>query len=361
MPKNYSKSKLKFIFTVLQIILFVIIIVYADELSKGNEKIYINQPLFVQIDDGSSDSISLDSIAIVELNEQDQGIIQYVVQPGDNLSKIASTFGITVSHIKKINNIGSRPIRPGDKLVVTDNEEGIIYSLTDKSNVLVFANKYNFNLEDFMALNSIPDETEILQQGQELFLPISYEKAYEIGLLERPAPEPKPIKKYVPVINKPLANSTKKPTTSSTSTSTASATTSNGSTSKKILSKYVFNKKINNRFAPGNCTWYVATQMPKIFPYTDENNQDRPFGGNAKERYGNASAAGLSVGKSPRAGSIVVYNQLRSAAGHVGIVRSYDASNGDMIIEDMNYAGKYIVTKRTDNSSNSKIIGYIYP
>lgn len=362
MPKNYSKSKLKFVFTLFQIVLFVIIIVYADEFSRGDELPYINQTLFVQSDNGNSDSISLDFVATVELNDQDQWVIQYVVKAWDSLSKIASNFWISVSHLKKINNIWSRPIRPWDKLVVTDNNEWIIYSLPEKTNVLVFSNRYNFNMEDFMALNSISDETEILQEWQELFLPISYERAYEIWLLERPAPEPEPIKKYVPVINRPLANSTSKPKPStSNSTNTSSSTSSNWSSSNKILSKYVYKRELNNKFAPWNCTWYVAAEMPKIFTYIDEKTQDRPFGWNAKDRYKNASAAWLSVWKTPRAWAIIVYGQLRSAAWHVWIVRSYDSSNWDMVVEDMNYAWKYIVTKRTDNSSNSKIIWYIYP
>jgi hypothetical protein len=31
-----------------------------------------------------------------------------------------------------------------------------------------------------------------------------------------------------------------------------------------------------------------------------------------------------------------------------------------LVVEDMNYAGKFIVTKRIDYANNSKIVGYIY-
>jgi len=41
------------------------------------------------------------------------------VQAGDTLDKIARTFGSTVSHIKEINKI-TGPIRPGDRLMITD-------------------------------------------------------------------------------------------------------------------------------------------------------------------------------------------------------------------------------------------------
>lgn len=100
--------------------------------------------------------------------------------------------------------------------------------------------------------------------------------------------------------------------------------------------------------------------MPNIFKYTSETTQERPFGGNANQRYNNAQKAGLSVGKNPRAGAIIVYSALRSSAGHVGIVRSVDSANGTMVVEDMNYEGKFVVTKRVENINRSGIIGYIY-
>jgi surface antigen len=100
--------------------------------------------------------------------------------------------------------------------------------------------------------------------------------------------------------------------------------------------------------------------MTNIFPYTSETTQSRPFGGNANQWYNNAKKAGFSVGQTPRAGSIVVYSNLRSSAGHVGIVRSVDTANGTMVVEDMNYEGKFVVTRRTESTSRGGIIGYIY-
>jgi surface antigen len=51
---------------------------------------------------------------------------------------------------------------------------------------------------------------------------------------------------------------------------------------------------------------------------------------------------------------------LRSSAGHVGKVVSYSASEGTMVIRDMNYAGKFIVTERYEDPDNSAIKCYIY-
>lgn len=66
------------------------------------------------------------------------------------------------------------------------------------------------------------------------------------------------------------------------------------------------------------------------------------------------------MGSAPKPGAIIVYQQLRSAAGHVGIVRSVDWDNKTMVIEDMNYDGKFVVTRRTDKIERSGVIGYIY-
>lgn len=132
-----------------------------------------------------------------------------------------------------------------------------------------------------------------------------------------------------------------------------------GKNNGKILSKWVYNQDIKNGFYAGQCTWYVAVKTPEIFGPVVDGKQDRPFGGDARQRYSNAKKAGFSVGQKPKAGAIIVYGTLRSSAGHVGKVVSVDGN--DIVVEDMNYAGKFIVTRRTESADNSKIIGYIYP
>ncbi|MBU0626922.1 LysM peptidoglycan-binding domain-containing protein [Patescibacteria group bacterium] len=89
---------------------------------------------------------------------------------------MASIFGSTVGHITEVNHIKG-PIRPGNVLVITDEEKGFVYELPEKTNIVVFANKYNLNLEDLMTLNYIQDETEILFEGSEIFINITDEQA----------------------------------------------------------------------------------------------------------------------------------------------------------------------------------------
>lgn len=95
-------------------------------------------------------------------------------------------------------------------------------------------------------------------------------------------------------------------------------------------------------------------------------NGNRIFGGNAKDWYKNAQsaaakAAGIKTSRNtPKVGGIVVYAALRSYAGHVAVIKAYYPESGEMLLEDMNYVGKYVVTQRWDNVSNPKIIGYVY-
>jgi surface antigen len=334
-----------------------VLIANADKLtSTASDMGYIN-PAFVG-DSEKDVTINMDTFKTT-IDDTDEGaIVQYIVQEDDTLEKIASRFGTTVSNIKKINGISA--IKPGQKLIVTDKEDGIIYTVRETQNIKVFANKYGLNLEDLMTLNYITDTTEILQKGQEVFINVSAEKANAIpGFIDKGQPNLNP-----PVVKpKPVIATTKTTTTTTTTTSTASTsspTTVGAASVSQTTSQRTFTKNISNGFARGYCTRYVATQMKNIFPYTSETTQSRPFAGDAKYRYTNAKNAGFSVGQSPRAGAIIVYGSSVNPAGHVGIVKSVNTAEGTMVIEDMNYKGKFVVTRRVESTSRSGIIGYIY-
>ena len=246
---------------------------------------------------------------------------------------------------------------------ISNQVDGIIYTVTDKTNVVVFANKYNLNLQDLMTLNYVQDETEIFSPGQEIFINITKDKAYELGLLEKPAPEiiPKSTIAYRPTNNKSgktiVKTTTKKATTI---VSDADSADTMDTTKGTIISSRTYTKKIKNGFAVGYCTWYAAIISPNIFPYINEMTQSRDFGGDANQWCANAKKAGFRVGSKPAVGALIVYSKLRSSAGHVGKVINYYPDDGKMIIRDMNYLGKFIVTERREDTDNSKISCYIY-
>ena len=287
----------------------------------------------------------------------DLAVVQYIVQDWDTLEKIATEFWTTVKNLKKINGISS--VKPWQKIVVTNEEDGILYKVRENQNIKVFANKYGLDLKDLMTLNYITDDSEILYEGQEIFINLSEEKANNIPwFIDKAQPD-----LSIPVV-KPKTTTTKT-TTKTTSTAWANVTIWNVTTatnSSKVLKKWTYNANITNGFYRGYCTWYVATQVPSIFKYTSETTQERPFGWDAVKWYNNAKAAWYTVSKTPRSNSIVVYTKLRSAAGHVWIVKQYPYNwdNTKMLVEDMNYAGKFVVTQRIESVNRAEIIGYIY-
>jgi len=362
MTRTHKVSKTRIFLTILCLLIFGVVVSVADRCCTPADLQYVN-PTFVS--DTSKDvSINLDAMSVSMDETNDTAVVQYIVQEWDTFESIATEFWTTVSNLKKINWISN--IKPWQKIVVTNEEDWILYKVRENQNIKVFANKYGLDLKDLMTLNYITDDSEILYEGQEIFINLSEEKANNIpGFIDKAQPD-----LSIPVV-KPKPKTTTKTTTTTKNNTTKTSTTNNwgstatitsSSSSSKIIKKWTYNANINNGFYRGYCTWYVATQVPSIFRYTSEWTQERPFGGNASTWYSAAKAAGYTVSKTPRAGSIIVYSNLRSSAGHVWIVRQYPYNwdNSKMLVEDMNYAGKFVVTQRIESTSRAGIIGYIY-
>lgn len=358
MTRTRKVRKGRIILTITCLFIFVVLVSIADRFTTATDLEYVN-PAFVS--DSSRDvAINLDAMSISMDETTDLAVVQYIVQEWDTFESIATEFWTTVSNLKKINGISS--IKPWQKIVVTNEEDGILYKVRENQNVKVFANKYWLDLKDLMTLNYITDESEILYEGQEIFINLSEDKANNIpGFIDKAQPDLSiPVVKPKPK-NTTIAktSSTSKKTSSSSSSPSSSVTTSSWW---KTVKKWTYNANITNWFYRGYCTWYVATQVPSIFKYTSENTQSRPFGWNASTWYSSAKAAWYTVSKTPRTNSIVVYSKLRSSAGHVWIVRQYPYNwdSSKMLVEDMNYAGKFVVTQRVEKVNRSEIIWYIY-
>ena len=358
MPIHKGLHGAKFVVSLFLIVLFAYVIVYADTFFTGDEVTVIN-PIFTEASTNDLASINVNTIIVNDWTQDNRGVIQYIVQAGDTLGGIASKFGTTISHLKKINAIGHSPMRGWQKLIVTDEQEWFVYTLQENTTIGVFADTYGLNKEDLMSLNYMQDETELLTAWQELFINLSTEQAYQANLLERP--KPRPIVAQRPTIIKSSSSSKKTPSKTSQKSPTRSSVAPSSSRNNDIISQWTYNETIFNGFYAWTCTRYMAITTPAIFGPVKDGKQNRPFWWDARTWYANAKKAGFSVGQTPRVGSIVVYSALRSSAGHVGKVTKYLPDEWKMIIRDMNYAGKFIVTDRREDSNNDKIIWYIYP
>lgn len=335
--------------------------VYAD-------KFYYDQPIasanahFVDDAITSDGTINVNTVILDNIQE-DWGVIQYVVQQGDSLGGIARRFGTTTSRLQDINQLGRSPIRPWQKLLIVDDEEWFIYTIPAPINVGIFADKYGLNVQDLMSLNYLQDETEVLMAQQEIFINLDLEWAYQAGLLERPKPKPVVVRKPAT----PVVQTASRTRTSNANVPAATisqpAPARSSSSSSDIVAQWTFNKNISNGFYRGHCTWYAAIITPEIFPYVSETQQNRPFGGNANQWYDNARNAWFAVGQSPRNGALIVYqNGWRWAyAWHVWRIMQYNAAEWKMLIREMNWKWKFIVTDRRESVDNANIKWYIYP
>ena len=357
MTRKTKVSKTKLLFTILSIVLFTVVLVNVDAFwsSAEDATVPVNADfLWVEEPDVG---INPDNITLSD-NGEESPVVSYIVQEGDSLEKISKEFWVPIKDLQRLNKIKDQP-KVGQKLVVSDNEEGILYVVEKERSLKLFAEFYRLNIDDLMTFNYFSDDSEILYPGQELFINVTEQRAYDIGLLEKAQPVLPKDEVAKPKTAKKTATYTKGAVVY-TNGGSASAVNP-GSAKSAIIRQWYYNPKISNGFAVGYCTWYAAMKAPGIFSYTSDTKQERPFGGNARDWYANAKAAWYNVGSTPRAWAIIVYRQLRSYAGHVGIVKEYHPDSWEMIIEDMNYAGKYIVTQRWENANRDGIVGYIYP
>ncbi len=100
-----------------------------------------------------------------------------------------------------------------------------------------------------------------------------------------------------------------------------------------------------NRFAFGNCTYYVY------------NRRQIPWQGDAWAWYGNAQAMGFLTGRTPRPGSIMV--TWESGYGHVAYVESVNA-DGSWVVAEMNWVAFKSVDRRLIQPGGVPLIGFIY-
>lgn len=388
MPKHRRRTYvIKFFVTLCNLFLFNYLIIYADKFQVSLDGLPVKAN-FVETTRSEDNivAVTLDNIIIDD--SKVWGNITYVIKPGDTLSSIAQAVWTTVANIRRVNNLWS-DVDVLSNATVTNKDgiainkltiselPGIIVAMNTKTSVTEFANQYWLNEDDIKALNNISDSKTILHEGDELFLTISEQDAIKKWILEDPNP---------PVIEKPILaiEENKKPTSISDKKDTSSnnkksettkKTTTISSVPKKaaqivstawagtngivgydkwsIISSWFQKDRGNFWFAAGYCTSYAASKRPDIFK-----NPDKTFRGNAGAWYANAKKAGNKVGSQPKAGAIIVFAPGRWASwyGHVWYVEEVDGDK--VVITDMNYKWRNIVTKRVVDADLA--LWYIY-
>jgi len=102
--------------------------------------------------------------------ESGQGIIEYIVEPGDTLSSIAGEYSISLQTILWANDLNTKSvISPGQKLIIPP-VSGVIYYVKKGDTLSEIAEVYKGDVEKIIAFNDLSDEGDIFV-GDILIIP----------------------------------------------------------------------------------------------------------------------------------------------------------------------------------------------
>lgn len=250
-------------------------------------------------------------------------ITDYFVEEGDVLGTIAEKFGVSISTILWENNLTTRSvIKPGQKLTILPTT-GLTHKVSSGDTISAIAKKYRADSSNIINYNDLADATDI-QVSQTLIIPGG--------------------KKPAPIYVAP----TPRYASSSNTSNSQQVSYSNTPSDQELYNQRIYSRPSStygsHRFPWGQCTWYVAQRR-----YV-------PWSGHAKQWIANARAYGYSIGNSPKVGAIIVTRE--SWYGHVGYVES--VGSGTVTFAESNYKGLGVITRRTLNVNDRRILGYIY-
>lgn len=202
----------------------------------------------------------------------------YTTVNGDTLASVAAKFNLNQQTLKWSNNLSSAILTPGQKLLIPP-VNGIVYTVKSGDTPASLAAKYGANESEIVAYNDA--EISGLQPGEQIIIP---------------------------------GGSMPQPVVSAYSFASSGGGFAWGSSPVYGSNGYDF----------GECTWYVATQIPV----------PANWGNAATWAYYAAQTPGWQVSSIPTVGAIAQNSYSAGGYGHVAIVK---AVNGNMLlISDMN-------------------------
>lgn len=249
-----------------------------------------------------------------------RGITSYVTKQGDTMESIAKKFKISAQTLRWANNTVSDAVDIGKTLTVPLTD-GVVYTVKDGDTVQSVAEKYKVNADRVVLYNDL-EAGAALAKDTKLVLPNG-----DLPETERPGYVAPRSNRYGGV-------------------GAAGGSATLGSSYNHATAS------VGNRYAAGNCTWYVYERRAAM---------GRPIGsfwGNAYSWAASARAAGFLVDKNPTPGSIFQTSSGGGGYGHVGMVERVDGQN--IYVSDMNYGGYNVITHRTIPISQAGAYNYIH-
>lgn len=261
--------------------------------------------------------------------EDREWVITYTVQDGESMDSIAAKYGITTDQIRWSNGLKNTNLSAGTVLYLP-KEPGIVYTVKSDDTVESIASKYGSNVAEITIFNDL--DVDGLSEGSKIFI-----KNGSLPVKERP--------EYVP------------PVVRTTYTYTYLGDTSTRQNVQIIAtgfydSNYPYPNP--NPGVPGWCTWYAwwwrATSPLSLGALGHE-------GRNANTWHYNYAYRG--VGREPRVGAVFQIPYGGGGYGHVGVVVGIN-DDGSIVVREMNYAGRYVVTEATIPATYVGNFNYIY-
>jgi len=96
-------------------------------------------------------------------------ILQYAVQSGDSITRIAHNFGLKVSTVLWANNLTSRSVLSAGDILRIPPEDGVFFVVREGDTLSEIATSHNMTEEDVLRNNGLKSDSKI-KEGDELFL-----------------------------------------------------------------------------------------------------------------------------------------------------------------------------------------------
>ena len=275
---------------------------------------------------GKVEKPSLHSIVV------SRGVVEHMVGEGETMDSIAAKYGVNTDQIRWSNGLKTTDISQGDTLYIP-SKPGIVYTVKAEDTLDSIVEKYGSNATEIIALNDL--ELSGIKEGTRILI-----KDGSLPETERP--------EYVPpVVTQPTY----------TYTYTYLGDSSSRQNVQVIATGFYdanYPYPNPNPGVAGWCTWYAwywrATSPLSLGELGHE-------GRNANTWQYNYAYRG--VGNTPVVGAVFQTSYGGGGYGHVGVVVGVNG-DGSIVVREMNYAGRYVVTEATIPAAYVGNFNYIY-
>lgn len=280
-------------------------------------------------DSGQTTTGKIEKPSIIDIATS-RGVIEYVVEEGESMDTIAAKYGISTDEIRWSNGLKTTDISAGDTLYLPSTS-GIVYTVKSDDTAESIAEKYGSSAAEIIALNDL--EVSGLSEGMRIII-----KGGSLPETERP--------EYTP------------PRRQTTSYAYTYLGDSSSRQNVQVIATGFYDSTYSypnpNPGVPGWCTWYAwywrATSPLSLGELGHEGRNANTW---------NYNYAYRGVGNTPVVGAVFQSPYGGGGYGHVGVVVGING-DGSIVVREMNYAGRYVVTEATIPASSVGNFNYIY-